>query len=202
MRFVSCSLFLIFFNLGFSAVQDRQLCFEENFDITVVNRSQYFGIIPLELKLTKDKCDLKLTHGAFLRETVWIDICRGPIHIKLQQFGQVEVFKKTGPCDTNPSGQFCRLTRSLWEILENQGLIFAKGERANLKSPHGKTFCFKDLAKGYLDEGKILTWGVPLVKKRPINLLSIEKSEETSPAKLKSEDVVERKTLPLEEAKF
>jgi hypothetical protein len=42
-------------------------------------------------------------------------------------------------------------------LVQEDGLIYAPGERDDLSSDHGKTYCLYLLAKNYLDEGKIFS---------------------------------------------
>lgn len=137
---------------GFSSDQ----CIKENFETEISHEGKFFGLIKNDLKISKDQCRLTIHYKKIL-ETEWlIDICREPIHMKVTSKGSQSVYKRQGSCIGEESS-YCRYLEDLLEVLQDHGLIFAKGDREDLNSPHGQTYCSYRLLKLYLEEGKLFS---------------------------------------------
>jgi hypothetical protein len=150
LKFSLMTLFLIPYSFGMSF--SSQVCLMGQFDTNIQNEGEYFGLLKNNLSITKDQCNIKVKYKRLL-ETEWkVDICREPVHIKVLNKGKLEVFKRKGSCDER-SDQFCDSWAELKKTLQDQGLIFAEGERENLQSAHGKTYCVYLLLNKYLEEG-------------------------------------------------
>jgi hypothetical protein len=146
---------------GFEAFSDNQ-CIETSFKLIISHPSGPFGLTPRILSLQKDKCTLIVKHERlkFLTEAWTIDICRGPIHIK-KGLSSIEVLKKEGPCSKKEfkSTPFCAEWKKIRHIIQDDGLIFAVGEKENLTDDHGKIYCSYLLINLYLQEGVVLSRG-------------------------------------------
>lgn len=109
------------------------------------------------LTVTKDHCVIQIEQNKLkVVNKKWIvDICRGPIHIKYGT-GTIEVFKRIDDCRnmTTPS-DFCRHLTELEVMLQDDGLIFADGDKDNLNETHGKIYCSYMLAQAYLEKGMV-----------------------------------------------
>ena len=83
-----------------------------------------------------------------------IDVCRGPVHIK-KGAGTVDVIKKRINCSQSTKNEFCSEAKNLATIVQDDGLIFAKGIKEELESDHGKVFCSFLLLNKYLQDSVI-----------------------------------------------
>ena len=145
------SIFLLTFTLNSNSQEfDEERCFRESFSLKLERNVGPFGIGKRELVLKKEKCELTLNYQAFQqRKTRWvIDVCREPIHIKKGE-ASVKVIKKDAPCSTAES-LYCEQTEELLNVIQDEVLIFASGQREDLNSDHGKAYCTFLLAKKYL----------------------------------------------------
>lgn len=133
-----------------------QVCLMSQFETHIQNEGKYFGLMKNKLSIVKDQCDIKVKFKKIL-ETEWkVDICREPVHIKMLSKGTLEVYKRHGVCDDS-SDVFCDSWKELKKTIQDQGLIFAEGERENLQSAHGRTYCVYLLLKKYLEEGVLFS---------------------------------------------
>ena len=87
-----------------------------------------------------------------------IDVCRGPVHIK-SGATSVEVQKRpeNGCLDKNSKNDFCQSYTELMDRIQDDGLIFAEGEKEVLETARGKVFCSYLLLKSYLGDAKVLS---------------------------------------------
>jgi hypothetical protein len=158
-------LFLIFFfpktSIGIEVFTDLE-CLESTFNIEVIHPASPLGFTRNKLKIEKDKCNIKVSHERlkFIKNYWPIDVCRGPIHFKKGQ-DALEIIKRDGTCFQKNfhSTAFCQEWNKLKKILQDDGLIFAEGEKENLQSDHGKMYCSYLLLKKYLLEGIIFGRG-------------------------------------------
>lgn len=132
---------------------DSRSCLDAEYKTEITHEGKFFGLIKNDLKIEKSHCHIKVTYKNIL-ETVWnIDLCREPIHMKITSKGSQSVYKREGKtCDTKKS-DYCRYWNELDGIIQDHGLIFAKGDREDLNSPHGQTYCVNLLLKKYLAKG-------------------------------------------------
>lgn len=138
-------------------------CLETNFTADVTHKGQPFGLTDTILNIEKEGCVLKIHHHSlkFLKKAWEIDVCRAPVHIK-SGAGAVSVLRREGPCLEGATSEFCQETKSIDAILQNDGLIFAQGEREDLTSPHGQIHCAYTMLNHYLYDGKILSRHEPM----------------------------------------
>jgi len=119
-----------------------------------------FGILSLKMSLKKNRCIIHIEYN-YLINTHWtIDLCREPVHIKKKSWnGDGFQIRKNYPCKDDQT--YCQQVDELLSNIENEALIYAKGERETLSTDHGKFFCSYLLLKNYLKEGKVFSLTVP-----------------------------------------
>lgn len=157
---IKFNVFLVFLFLSFSSfAQERfssKSCLEANFEMTMSHRGILFGLLSQELSLDKKDCIIKVKHRKYFTKEWIVDICREPVHIKISNPTGIDVAKKVGDCHgKEPSREtenFCGQYNEVMNYLQDDGLIFAKGDRDSLSSDHGKTYCVYLLLQKYLDE--------------------------------------------------
>ena len=127
-------------------------CLMSKFDTKIEHQGKFFGLIKNHLEITKDVCQIEVSYKNILETTWKIDICREPVHIKVQSNGSLDFHKRKGSCDETKN-EFCSAWSELRKVLQDHGLIFAKGERESLNTSHGKTYCSYLLLNQYLESG-------------------------------------------------
>ncbi len=149
--------FNLFFLAVFStyAVFDATDCLNVSFNTTVSHKAFPFGFAVNKLHLKKNQCEIEINfHELFYFHKRWIiDVCRGPVHIKLGKRA-VSIVKKQGSCPQDKS--FCEEFHRIKKIVQDNGLIFAQGNKENLADDHGKVYCSYLLIEKYLREGTVL----------------------------------------------
>lgn len=140
-------------NGSFAAPFSVTECLNFDFKESVSHKVKPFGLLKNILTVEKSKCvmTVRLEKYKYLKKQWKIDICREPIHIKYGMEA-VDVFKRKGRC-IDSTGDYCQSFDKLLRALEDDGLIFAEGERENINSVHGKLYCSFQLIKSYLAEG-------------------------------------------------
>lgn len=152
---------VIVFLISFSSFSfDDNSCFKEGFDVEVIHKGKPFGLFPVILKISKSDCDITVYHEKLkYKKSNWkVDVCREPVHIK-KGTGAVEVIKKTQACGEKSADPFCKEFSMIEKIIQDDGLIFAEGQKENLKTNHGKTYCAYVLLKKYLDNSLVFNRG-------------------------------------------
>lgn len=183
----------LFTTSAFAEFSDSE-CLNSSFETNVSHKAFPLGLTSTTLKVTKNNCviQLDLNKLQVVNKRWLLDICRGPIHIKYGT-GAIDVFKRVEDCRsiTTPS-DYCRHLTELEVMLQDDGLIFAEGDKDNLKDDHGKMYCTYMLALAYLEKGmvfnknqhynEVLTRGIykaELVKPEGRPLLSLPKARKT-----------------------
>ena len=152
-------LTILFSSSNFADSFSDRDCFDSEFDVIVSHKVKPFGMFQNVIKFSKNRCVLTIeaSRYKFMKDRWIIDICREPIHIK-SGTGAIDVSKKINYCGgENSSKPYCRHLKDLLERVEDDGLIFAEGERESLESDHGKYFCGSLLLKAYLEQGNIFS---------------------------------------------
>ena len=141
---------------------DEDACFKKSFNVELKRSVGPLGAGKRVTTIKKSECEIVLNYQEFqYRKTNWlVDICREPIHIK-KGTDSVEVIKRTKSC-TSLKGPFCDEAKVVLNILQDEGLIFAKGARDNLDSDHGKVYCAFLLTKKYLNSDRAFNRGESL----------------------------------------
>ncbi len=151
---------LLFTFNSHSAVDDYE-CLVDNFSPLVSHKGQPFGLFKTILKVEKQGCVITIDHEKYkyLKNRWIVDVCREPVHIK-QGVTALEVIKREGLCsDKNLSSNYCESVSKILSIIQDDGLIFAEGEKENIKSDHGQVYCTFLLLKKYLKDGMVLNKG-------------------------------------------
>jgi len=132
-------------------------CIKGSFEAKVSHKGFPFGLFTNNLDVKKKDCLITINHQklSFIKNQWNIDICRSPVHIKYGT-GSVDVLKREGPC-ANGDNDFCNSLEEINNIIQNNGLIFADGERENITSNHGRIYCSFLLINSYLKEGVIFS---------------------------------------------
>ena len=159
-KLITLALFLFSFN---ASSYTRKECLEKNFDMNVTHKGALWGLLKNTLIVKKENCLITLTyqkHHPKIPGDSWkVDVCREPVHIKYLR-GGVEVFKREGVCDLETKGKmndFCYNTKNILVAIQDEGLIFAEGEKENLSTQHGQVYCAYDVLKDYLIRGIVLS---------------------------------------------
>jgi len=172
---------------------DDNACLKANFEATVVHKASFFGLFKRVLKVSKQGCILSIEHVKFkfIKKKWLIDVCRTPAHIKAGS-GSVEVLKRTGIClqDAEDS-DFCHSLILLEQVMQDDGLIFADGEKEDLKSEHGRVYCSYLLIETYLRKGLVFSKGGDYKNILEKKLLEIDSNKEIKLNVVKKEDVKE-----------
>ena len=148
-RFKALFVFMIFINLAWGNFNDNE-CLKSQYQAMVSHKGAPLGLFENVLKIDKKDCVIVFEHKKmkFIRKKWEVDVCRTPVHIKYGT-GAVEVLKKEFSCMENASGAFCKNILELQQIIQDDGLIFAPGEKEDLSSDHGKFYCAYLLLGGY-----------------------------------------------------
>jgi hypothetical protein len=141
---------------------DGLSCLQSEFSATVSHKGFPFGMTQNILKLSKNNCELTLEHQKlkFMKNKWLIDVCRAPVHIKSGASGEIKVIKKKTNCGTDAKAkndEFCKTLTLMEQVIQDDGLIFAKGEKENISSEHGKIYCAYVLIRSYLRFDKVLS---------------------------------------------
>jgi hypothetical protein len=157
-------IFLSLFFIGVAQAQVRfspKSCLDAEYKMTMVQKGPLFGLLKHEFIINKKNCIVHVTHNKYIPKEWIIDVCREPVHIKVITATGVDVAKKTSECGQQDSSKdtsdFCSQYQDLMDVIQDDGLIFAEGDRDNLDSNHGKTFCSYLLAKRYLNDSMVLS---------------------------------------------
>ena len=147
---------IFFFSFGAGAFEDHA-CLMQDFSFSIKRPSKMLDFFTPTLTLTKSACELTIEQRWRWAKTWVVDVCRGPIHIKFQQFRHAAWMKKESCHGQERSDKFCQEYRKLMDLIQEEGLLYAAGERDDLQSDHGKTYCLYLLAQSYLGDGKLFS---------------------------------------------
>ena len=93
----------------------------------------------------------------YLRKKWSIDVCRVPIHIK-SGTDAIDVYKRIHECNqANQEESFCEEKSLIENVILDDGLIFAQGEKEKLNDDHGMVYCSLLLMNAYLDKAIIFS---------------------------------------------
>ncbi len=156
MRLLLFSFFLLHSLFIFAATPYE--CVMGEFKSEVYDGGLLFGKFKTRLTIDKNKCLLLITKKRFITEKWIIDVCREPIHIKFEKWGRLNVLKRINMCsEQKKSTDYCDSYSDLISFIEDQGLIFAPGDRHDIKSAHGQIYCAYSLIKSYLNNGELFS---------------------------------------------
>ncbi len=136
-------------------------CLDSNYIMTMEHKGPFFGLLRQQFTVDKKNCIVRIIHKKFLPKEWIVDVCREPVHIKFSSATGVDVAKKDSDCinqdKTRNTSDFCSQYFDVLDVIQDDGLIFAEGDRDDLSSNHGKTFCSYLLLKKYLNESVIFS---------------------------------------------
>lgn len=163
---MACIKFSVLFILLISSVfaQERfspKSCLDASYKMRMVQKGPLFGLLRHEFVIDKKDCILRIIHKKYLPKEWIVDVCREPVHIKVSSATGVDVAKKEAECvkkdKTKDTSDFCSQYYDMMDVIQDDGLIFAEGDRDNLTSDHGKTFCSYLLLKKYLNDSVVFS---------------------------------------------
>jgi hypothetical protein len=163
MVFIKFSLFFVIISTTTWA-QTRfssKSCLDSVYKMKMIQKGPLFGLLKQEFEIDKKSCVLHVTHQKYLPKEWYVDVCREPVHIKVTSATGVDVAKKERNCfnadKSRDTSDFCSQLFDLMDVIQDDGLIFAEGDRDDLNSNHGKTYCTYLLLKKYLNESVIFS---------------------------------------------
>lgn len=156
--------FLLLLTLSTAFAQVRfspKSCVDATYVMKMVQQGPLFGLLKQEFVIDKKDCLIHITHKKYLPKEWFVDVCREPVHIKVSSATGVDVAKKEADCihvdKTKDTSDFCSQYFDLMNVIQDDGLIFAEGDRDNLSSDHGKTYCSYLLLKRYLNDSVVFS---------------------------------------------
>ncbi len=132
-------------------------CINNDFEANVNRKGAVFGMLNYRFNISKDRCVIKLAYKDVLKSDWTFDICREPVHLKVNQYLSEKVYIKSEDCNAGSKNTFCRKSKEFFELIEKEGLINAQGERDSLSTEHGKVYCVFKLLKKHLEDEVIFT---------------------------------------------
>lgn len=158
MRLFKFSLISLIIILNSAWAFDDNACLQSQFDVRVSHKAAPLGLSRNVLDLKKDGCVISIEHTKyfFMKKSWKIDVCREPVHIK-QTGSSVNVLKRTHICNSGDVTEYCTDYFAMREMIQDDGLIFAEGEKENLNSDHGKVYCAYVLMDAHLQRGIVLS---------------------------------------------
>jgi hypothetical protein len=136
-------------------------CLDATYKMKMVQKGPLFGLLKQEFVIDKKNCIVHITHQKYLPKEWFVDVCREPVHIKVTSATGVDVAKKETECmhvdKTKDTSDFCSQYFDMMDVIQDDGLIFADGDRDNLSSDHGKVYCSYLLMKKYLSESVVFS---------------------------------------------
>ena len=154
--FSLCGISFIVFATSAMAFDDHA-CLMQDFSVSIKRPSKFLDFFTPTLTLTKSGCELTVEQRWRWAKTWVVDVCRGPIHIKFTQYRHAAWMKKESCFGQNKSDKFCSEYQKLMDLIQEEALLYAAGERDELQSDHGKTYCLYLLAQSYLGDGKLFS---------------------------------------------
>ncbi|MGE3608685.1 MAG: hypothetical protein AB7I27_03775 [Bacteriovoracaceae bacterium] len=163
MEFIKFSFLIILVSFGVNA-QTRfssKSCLDATYRMKMNQKGPLFGLLQHEFLIEKKNCVIRINHRKYLPKEWIVDVCREPIHIKVTSATGVDVAKKEEECTrkdkSKDTSDFCSQYNDMMDVIQDDGLIFAEGDRDNLSSDHGKTFCAYLLLKKYLNDSVVFS---------------------------------------------
>ena len=136
-------------------------CLDATYKMKISHKGPLFGLLKQELVIDKKGCLIRVSHQKYFPHEWMLDVCREPVHIKVASATGVDVAKKESECTNNDNSKntsdFCSQYYDLLGVIQDDGLIFAEGDRDHLTSDHGKTYCSYLLIKKYLNESVVFS---------------------------------------------
>ena len=163
MQFIKFSIISILL-IGSASAQTRfssKSCLDSSYKMKMVQKGPLFGLLKQEFFIEKKNCIIHITHKKYLPKEWIVDVCREPVHIKVTSATGVDVAKKEAECtkkdNSRDTSDFCSQYFTMLDVIQDDGLIFAEGDRDNLNSAHGRTYCSYLLLKKYLNDSVVFS---------------------------------------------
>ena len=152
-----CLYLFLFTSVCYAQNFNTNECIQSEFNTNVSHKGLPFGLYDVILKISKKQCQISIYHENFkyLKKNWSIDVCRAPVHIKVGK-QSVEVFKRRKSCESSDS-EYCNRYKELKDIIQDDGLIFANGQKEDINSDHGRVNCVFILLKEYLNNGFVFS---------------------------------------------
>lgn len=160
MQWLKYSNLLVLILMSTSAYASKfssQECLNGKYETEIKHKGKFFGLVENKIKINKEQCLINVTFKGILETTWKVDVCREPIHMKVTSKGSQDVYKRSKKCDKTTKSDFCYYRRELLESIQDHGLIFAKGQREDIKQSHGQAYCSYLLLQRYLDDGVVFS---------------------------------------------
>lgn len=136
-------------------------CLDATYKMKMVQKGPLFGLLKQEFIIDKKGCIVHISHKKYLPKEWFVDVCREPVHIKVTSATGVDVAKKEAECinvdKSKDTSDFCAQYFDMMDVIQDDGLIFAEGDRDNLSSDHGKTYCSYLLMRKYLNDSVVFS---------------------------------------------
>lgn len=136
-------------------------CLDATYKMKMVQKGPLFGLLKQEFMIDKKGCIVHISHKKYLPKEWFVDVCREPVHIKVTSATGVDVAKKEAECinvdKSKDTSDFCAQYFDMMDVIQDDGLIFAEGDRDNLSSNHGKTYCSYLLMRKYLNDSVVFS---------------------------------------------
>ena len=143
-----------------SFTPDLQECLDLSVDLEVSHKAFPLGLTQKNLSIQKRYCEISIQHKwiKFFESSWIVDVCRTPVHIK-KEWGGTQVIRRIQSCTKKDVQKepFCSEYKSIKNKIQNDGLVFAKGEKEDLVTAHGKVYCIYILLEKYLADGDVLS---------------------------------------------
>ncbi len=196
MLFIKYSLLFLLSTQLVHAFSKKE-CLDNNFSGEMVRQELYFGILEKTVYVKKSGCVIQIKDKTLMERSWEIDVCREPIHIKLEEHGDHSVYKRKKFCEKGEQTKFCTVWATLKEEVLDYSLIYAPGEREKLETDHGKTYCSYELIKEYLIQGIVFSKYRPLNKQKESSSSSVKHElAPRSSTKKTTSKVENNKTVP------
>lgn len=157
LKFSLCTLLLIQSVPIFASKFSSQECLNSKYSTKIEHKGKFFGLIENKISVKKEECLIEVKFKGLLETTWKIDVCREPIHMKVVSKGSQDVYKRDKKCEKSTKSDYCYYRNELMESMQDHGLIFADGQREDIKQSHGQIFCSYLLLQRYLDDGYIFS---------------------------------------------
>ncbi len=136
-------------------------CLDATYKMKMVQKGPLFGLLKQEFIIDKKGCIVHISHKKYLPKEWFVDVCREPVHIKVTSATGVDVAKKEAECinvdKSKDTSDLCAQYFDMMDVIQDDGLIFAEGDRDNLSSDHGKTYCSYLLMRKYLNDSVVFS---------------------------------------------
>lgn len=179
-------LVLILMSSGVYASKfSSQECLNSKYETQIKHKGKFFGLVENKIKIQKEQCLINVTFKGILETTWKVDVCREPIHMKVTSKGSQDVYKRAKKCDKSTKSDFCYYRKELLESIQDHGLIFAEGQREDIKQSHGQAYCSYLLLQRYLDDGVVFSsFETPknIYKEQTACAVPTEKKEKLAPS--------------------